>query len=72
MLPLTLIVDVLCTFMRRVRTEEELISDDSGSLFAVAKDAELDENSDILDHSTQRANQPWKIGEEVFFFDRVE
>ena len=45
---------------------------DSGGLLAVSEDAELDEDGYVLDHCAEGADEPGKVGEEVFFLDGVE
>jgi len=39
---------------------------------SIAKHAELDEDRGVLDHGSQRADQPREISEEVLFFGGVK
>lgn len=65
---------LLLSFIRTDANVNSLFAKSHGSrlLRLVAVDAELEEDGSVLDHCSQRPNQPWQVGQEVLLFDRVK
>jgi hypothetical protein len=49
----------------------QYLRDRGETRFLNSVDPELEEDDRILNHSSQRSNQPWKIGEEIFLLCRM-